>query len=197
LQYGGRTSETIKLVAELMDKVPGLKKLASPAKIENLILGWSGGFGRLALDTGDWLIKQFGIVDTPPDPAMTLADIPGIKGFITRFPTASTASIEEFYDEYSQLKMKWESGKERAGVRGKGIEGIPRPELLVKYEAAAKTLSMGRKIAEGIYESRNLTPELKKEYLDNVYYGMINVARTALNRSEIKRPKPIPLKENK
>jgi len=185
LQYGTHTSETVKLVAELMDKVPGLKEIASPAKIENLIHGYFAAGGSLVLKAGDELIKHFGIVDAPPDPKMTLADIPGIRAFVARFPSANTKSIEDFYKKYNELNRKWESAKERAGIRGYGIKTATPPNLLY-YRKVAKTLSVLRKQADIIYNSKDLSPEKKREMLDNIYLSMINVARAALGKKEIK-----------
>jgi len=185
LQYGTHTSETVKLVAKIMDKVPGLKEVASPAKIENLLHGYFAGGGSLALKAGDELIKHFGIVDTPPDPKMTLADIPGIKAFITRFPSANTKSIEDFYKKYNELNRKWESAKEKAGIRGYEIKTATPPNLLY-YRKVAKTLSTLRKQSDIIYNSKNISPEEKREMLDNIYLSMINVARAALGKKEIK-----------
>ncbi|MCD6320373.1 MAG: hypothetical protein J7M03_06800, partial [Candidatus Desulfofervidaceae bacterium] len=185
LQYGAHTSETVKLIAEFMDKVPGLKEIASPAKIENLIHGFFAAGGSLALKAGDWLIEQFGIVDTPPEPKMTLADIPGIRAFVARFPSANTKSIEDFYKKYNELNRKWESTKERAGIRGYGIK-TATPQNLLYYRKVAKTLSTLRKQADIIYNSKNISPEKKREMLDNIYLSMINVARAALGKKEIK-----------
>ncbi|KKK47434.1 hypothetical protein LCGC14_3155220, partial [marine sediment metagenome] len=46
LQYGRHTSETAKLVGRLMKDIPVLKEFGNPAKIENLIRGYTAGFGR-------------------------------------------------------------------------------------------------------------------------------------------------------
>lgn len=186
LQYRGYTSETIKLAAKIMDKVPGLKKIASPAKIENLILGYTAAAGRLGLQAGDELIKSLGIIDTPPEPKMTLNDIPGIKSFTSRFPSSNTRSIETFYKKYYDMRTKWESTKERAGVRGKNLT-VGSPAKLKEYRKSAKALSVLRKMASEIYESETVDPETKKETLDNIYFAMMNVARAALNKDLIRQ----------
>lgn len=147
LQYSEHTAETTKLIARMMDQVPGLREIASPAKIENLIKGYTGGSGRLAVEAGDWLIKTLGVVDTPPDPEMTLSDIPGIRGFVARFPSANTRRIETFYRQYTDLSRKWESEKQRLGVRGTGVRVETLPKLQ-GYRKVAKTLSLLRKIAD-------------------------------------------------
>jgi hypothetical protein len=194
LQAGPRTSEIVKLGAKLIKDVPGLKEYASPAKIQNMIVGWSGGMGRMTLDAADRMIKEFGIVKVAPEPSMTLDDIPGIRGFHTRFPTANTRSIERFYDSYIENKRKWESVKEEAGIRGKGIRlepsykvGMGMEAVLIYQEKAAKTLSLLRKSVDNTYKDPNMDPEQKRALVDNTYIRMINVARAGLNK------KPIPL----
>lgn len=190
LQYSGRTSESVKLVAEIMDKIPGLKKVANPAKIENLIRGYTGGLGRIGLEQADWLLKTFGAVKMPPEPSMTLNDIPGIRGFTQRFPSANSRSIEKFYKRYETANREWESRKQRKGVRGYGIT-VGVPAKLKKDKSVAKALSVLRKTADIIYKSKRLNPVEKRERLDNIYIAMINLARASLGKEGIKTGKLI------
>jgi len=193
LQYKGTTSETVKVVTKLMNEVPVLKMIASPAKIENMIMGYTAAMGRLALDAGDWLIEELGVVEIPPDTEMKLSDLPGIRAFRVRFPSGNTRSIEQFYTKYINAKRKWESDKERKGVRGKGIKinkamGVAMgmsPEL-VKFEMSAKVLTLLRKSANMIYKNKTMTPKEKTERLNGIYLNMINVARAALQKKKIK-----------
>jgi len=186
LQYTTYASETIKLLAEGMAKVPGLKEFASPAKIENLIRGYTGGAGRVVLEGIDTMLDKLGVVDVPSDPSMTISDIPGIRAFSGRFPTANTRSIETFYKRYTKTKRRWESAKERAGIRGLGIE-VPKPQRLIDDEAVAKALSVKRKVIKQIYKNEKLGPEEKRKLLNDSYWDMINLARFALGKSLIAR----------
>ncbi|MFP4086644.1 MAG: LPD38 domain-containing protein [Desulfobacteraceae bacterium] len=188
LQYSEHTAEVTKLIAEMMDRVPGLREIASPAKIENLIRGYTGGSGRLGMEAGDWLIKTLGIVDTSPDPEMTLSDIPGIRGFIGRFPSANTRSIETFYNQYTEMSRKWESAKQRTGIRGTGVQ-VEAPRKLQEYRKIAKALSLLRKMADQTHRTKGLDPEAKREALDNIYFCMANVARSALGKAANLKPK--------
>ena len=193
LQSKGTTSETVKIVAKLMNEVPVLKMVASPAKIENMIMGYTAAMGRLALDAGDWLIEELGVVEVPPDTEMKLSDLPGIRAFRVRFPSGNTRSIEQFYTKYIAAKQKWESDKERKGLRGKGLK-IDKPTgvalgmsvELIKYEMGAKVLTLLRKSANMVYESKTMTPKEKTESLNGIYLNMINVARAALQKKKIK-----------
>lgn len=194
-QFSGHTSETSKLVARGMDKIPGLKEVASPSKIENLIYGYTGGFGRTALGATDKMLKTFGAVKIPPEPTMTLSDIPGIRAFAVRFPSANTRNIEQFYKKYSDLNRKYEDTREMAGIRGKSkivpsLRVEEKPSLLVQYELTAKALSILREFADITYENKTMTPEKKREALDRIYYKMINVARRTLNKKSLIGEKP-------
>lgn len=193
LQSKGTTSETVKIVAKLMNEVPVLKMVASPAKIENMIMGYTAAMGRLALDAGDWLIEELGVVEVPPDTEMKLNDLPGIRAFRVRFPSGNTRSIEQFYTKYIAAKQKWESDKERKGLRGKGLKiekpmgllmGMPKE--LIQYEMGAKVLTLLRKSANMVYESKTMTPKEKTESLNGIYLNMTNVARAALQKKKIK-----------
>jgi hypothetical protein len=180
LQYGQRTSETVKLVARAMDKVPGLREIASPSKIENLIQGLTASMGRTGLQGMDWLLKTTGAIDVPEEPAATVSDMPGIRAVFARYPSANTQSIERFYDKYNDLKRGFESGKERAGIRGAGIKGTGFGSVYPKEEATAKTLSLLRKMAKKTYEA-DIDGEEKTKLLNNYYVAMMNAARLYFN----------------
>jgi hypothetical protein len=188
LQYSGRTSETVKLATRLVKDVPGLKEVANPAKIENLINGYTAGFGRLALESSDWLLETFGAVKPPPDPAMTISDIPGLRAVSSRFPHSNARSIERFYNDYLREKQDWESKKQIWELRGKGIKGLNKlnPKL-AQMEKVAKALSTLRRMADETYQAKGVTPDEKRDALNNIYYSMINVARGYYGRENIKQ----------
>ncbi len=189
MQYGPHTSETVKLVAQAMDKVPGLREIASPAKIENLIQGYTASAGRTGLQGTDWLLEKVGFIDPKPEPPMDLADIPGIRAVISRFPSANSQSIERFYDKYTDLKRSFESDKERAGIRGMGIEGTGFGKSYPREEATAQALSMLRKMARKTYEAKGIDSETKGKFLDSYYIMMTNAARNYFGKEPIKDQK--------
>lgn len=76
----------------------------SPAKVENLIRGYFGGLGKLGLDAVDKAGEWAGLFEAGPDLERTLADIPGIKGLISRYPAMDTRSLEEFYETLNKSK---------------------------------------------------------------------------------------------
>jgi hypothetical protein len=197
LQYGPSTHETTKLVSKMMEKVPGLKSVASAAKLENLIRGYTASFGNTALEGTDWILEAVGVVDKPPEPKWKLTDYPMLRAFRVRFPSSNSASIRRFYDTYQKLLTRRESAKEREDMRGTGIEGVntiynveqalddPDGPNILMAEMTAQILSADRKEANRIYKDRNLTPEQKRKQLDDIYFGMINTARGFFGKEPI------------
>jgi hypothetical protein len=188
MQYGPQTSETIRLLSEQMNKVPYLDKIASPAKIQHLILGYTAGLGRLGLEGTDQIVRELGMIDVRPEPSMKLEDVPGIRAFMQRMPSANTRSIEQFYDQYLEAKTEWESKKEKADLRGLHLK-IQPPADLQYMEQAAKALSVQRKVVDLIWRNKTMEPDQKRELMDNAYMNMVNISRAALGKKIIKSEK--------
>jgi hypothetical protein len=169
-QYKPYTTE----VAKSIGKVVGY----SPAKIENLIRGWSGGLGMHVLKLANLGFKQSG---GRIDPARTLADIPVIQAFVVRHPTSSTESIRKFYDDYFAAReisdtykflMKREFDIEEAHRVLKGHELD-----IIKMEETYKALKAANKTIEYIYATRNMDSDQKRQLIDNIYRQMSSIAR--------------------
>lgn len=89
------TSETAKIIGETLGY--------SPAKIDNLIQGYSGGLGRYATQSIDAVLKGTGLRSVPTAPAKDLADYPVIKAFVVRNPVGSSSeSVNRIYNLYSK-----------------------------------------------------------------------------------------------
>lgn len=192
LQYGPHTTETAKLVGRGMSKVPVLKEYASPAKIENLFRGWTGNLGYMTLQASDKMLNALGVTEKKYKPEMTLADIPGIKGFVSRFPSANSKSIEDFYRALNTERENYKGQSLSGGAAGKLVRAYAsgkkitfKSNDLKKYEMTAETLSNLRAAADLIYET-NMDGKQKRIILDKIYYRMINTARAALGKEEIK-----------
>ncbi len=184
MQYGPRTSETWKLIAQGLEKTP-FEFIANPAKLENLFRGYTGGLGMYGVQSIDRIIREVGADKLPVKPADGMEGWPGLRGFMMRFPSASTASIERFYRKYERAKTEWESKKEEQQIRGLSVLDtkfkVGTPDHLKVLEAAAKAMAIQRKIADITYKNPKLSAEKKRDALDQMYMGMINTARNALN----------------
>lgn len=188
-QYSDHTTETAKLLSAVVGRFPGLDqwKGAAPAYIENLIYGWSGGLGRYALQIADAGLKASGAVEEKfQKPAATLADIPFVKAFVVRYPSAQAESIQRFYDNY-----------EKALAVNKTIKVLMEKEQ--NPEAAAKlwqssgmadlqgiktALSNAHNTIDLIYRNPDMTPDEKRELIDQIYMQMIAMAQNGNKLAE-------------
>lgn len=90
-QSAARTSETAKAVGKSLG--------VSPAKVEHLALGLTGGTGRYALQATDFVLKTLGgPASTRPKNPPDITGVPGIGTFVSH-PSyaASSHSMEKFY----------------------------------------------------------------------------------------------------
>jgi hypothetical protein len=94
-QAGTYTSETAKILGKALNY--------SPAKIDNLIYGYTGGLGKYVTQGLDTIITGTGIKKPPVAPEGTLEDAPVIKAFMIRPPVGtSSESVNRIYDLYSK-----------------------------------------------------------------------------------------------
>ena len=174
-QFSRYTTETAKQLGEWTGY--------SPAKIENLIYGYTGGTGRHILQGTDALvnaIKGEKIQKRPTE----LADIPLVKGFVTRPPMGPSAeSISTFYEDSkpiialkSSYNSKLRKGDEEGAI--KLFEKNPKIRLaptLVKFQTALSELS---KVADNI-SSSDIPTEQKRAQLKIIDKRRIDLAREA------------------
>lgn len=186
MQYRESTSEMLKLIGRIMNKVPGLREYASPALMQNIIRGYTAALGEAALETGDFLLEKLGVIDVPLMPERDIMSLPGLSALSVRWPTANTRSIELFYKKYEKMNRQWETQKELAGIRGKGIrtkEAKP-PELQI-MDAAKNTLAVLGGMANEVYDNPKMGRVEKRRALDFIYISMTNVAAAALGRAQV------------
>ena len=176
-QYGPYTSETAKKAGKLLDY--------SPAKIENLIQGYTGGTGRSVLSMTD-LLAGFGKKSEPPE--KTLADVPVLRAFVARSPAASSQSIERFFkrlQEAETIRNTFLSLKKERRIdelRGYATEHKEDLKEYPKLRAVANLLAKVRKKAGAVRENDDITPAEKRDNLDALNFRMIDIARRGLNR---------------
>jgi len=181
-QYSDYTTETAKKIGQIIGKFPGIGTTgaASPAYIENLVQGWTGGLGRYALQIAEAGLKASGAVEAGPEkPSKTLADIPFVKAFVVRFPSAQAESIERFYQNYS-----------KASAVNKTIKALmekeQNPEIALKLwqesgmadlEGVRSGLGNMRDVIDLVYRNPDMTGDEKRQIIDTVYMQMIMIAK--------------------
>jgi hypothetical protein len=181
-QYSEFTTETAKGLGRLIGKFPGMDRTgaASPAYIENLIRGWTGGLGKYALDIADLGLRATGITKKEYEaPTKTLADIPLIKAFSIRFPSSGAASIEEFYENFEKTNQVNKTFKVL-------IEKDRNPEAALRLlresgmedlNGVHKALGNMRNVIDLVYRNPSMTGDEKRQLIDTIYLQMIQIAK--------------------
>jgi len=183
-QYQPYTTETAKKIGGLLAKLPGIEgtafeqQIVSPAGIENLIRGYSGGLGMWALHAADKSLQLAGIVPKRVEPAKALSDYPFLKAFVVRYPTADTESIKRFFDDYNKADKNIKSAKlmYKRGEVKEGLE-ILQKEDIGKIEGVKTALTKAHRLVELVYENPNIKPEEKRRIIDKVYLDMTAIAK--------------------
>jgi len=158
------------------------KALTTPVLIENYVRGWTGGLGMYALQLADYGLRKAGVVPDPVKPASTLADIPFIKSFVVRYPSASADSIVRFYEQYHDTKIRYDSWMNRA--REGDIESMARIQaaggdrIFVTLDGIKDTISQQQQLVNMIFKNPEISKEEKRQLIDTLYYQMISVAQT-------------------
>jgi hypothetical protein len=192
LQYTGSTSETAKKLGELANY--------PPAKIDNIIQGWTGGLGRYATSILDGILKGTGISPRTIDPTPQMADIPVLKAFSVRNPYGSSGqTVEDFYNtlaQYTEGEKYLKEMLKTGNVEKYESYKLAHPELLFfydwniddSYSASARylrtvssTLSDLTKQQNDVYASKTMTPEEKRTKIDEIDKLKTDVARKGLD----------------
>ena len=175
LQFGAYTSELAKLVGKTID-VP-------PRMVDHVIYGYTAGLGRNVVGIVDRTMDQVGLVERTPKPGGTVAELPIIKAFVSRNPTAGqSTTIDLFYEEYSKaeglyksLKVKLDNNEE---IPKLSKQDIARLQSLKAMRKATRELSEMRKISRQVQETKKLSPKQKKDILREIDRAQINYVRT-------------------
>ena len=182
-QYAPYTTETAKAIGSLIGRLPSMEQNAyiAPAKVENLIRGWSGGLGMYILNLADLGLQKAGVLPEKVKPTPTLADIPIIKGFVVRHPSASAESIQRFYNEYSVIQMRIKTIKTLARKEfnyGKATQMLEQYQQdMINLDGIYRALRNAHSAVEYIYQNPSIKPDEKRQLVDTIYYEMISIAR--------------------
>lgn len=181
-RYTEYTSELSKTLGSIVGQVPwvGATSTASPIVIENYVRDWTGGLGAYALQAADYGLRKTGILPDPVLPASTLSDIPIVKAFAVRYPSASAESIQNFREEYvkrvqayNTVKSQAKQGDFEASMRVMQLN----PQALVRLDGIDRMLSESNQLIRLVYKNPAMTPDEKRQLIDVIYYNMIQNAR--------------------
>lgn len=183
-QYTDYTSESAKLLGKFAATVPGLKQsqASSPQVIENYMRSWSGNMGRYALSIADTLLTKSGAVPDPVKPASTLADMPVIRAFVVRYPSASAQSIQDFHDRYAEKAKVFDtihylakSGDFQNAMKEMTLQ--ENQDKLFKLQGVQEALGTQQRFISFVYKNKDMTPNDKRQLIDGIYFFMIKEAQ--------------------
>lgn len=184
VQYQPYTTEAAKAMGKIIGMVPPLNKpgtIAAPAIIENYIRQWSGGLGMYAVQLADLSLRKAGVLPDPIKPASTLADIPFVKAFVVRYPSAGAQPIQDFYDQYDSHKQVLDTvnymakqGDFQSAVRLSQLH----PEAMVKMAGVKEGLSNAQKFIQMVTKNPDMPADDKRQLIEGTYYQMINMSKS-------------------
>jgi hypothetical protein len=184
-QYSPYTTELTKAIGRSIADIPGMRRsrLASPAILDNLIRAWTGGLGNHLLRLADMGLRESGVLPHRVDPTLSLADIPLVKAFFVRFPTASAESIQRFYkmyDEEEQLLATFE-GLVRAGeIEAANAQREAQQGILASPREIRETLAGMSWLVRQLYYNQQIGREEKTQAIHNLYYQMIEISKMGI-----------------
>jgi hypothetical protein len=194
-QYTPYTTELSKELGKIIGAFPGISELkldssgwggtaramTSPILMENYIRGWTGTLGNYALEAADLGLRKTGLLPDPPQPAKTLADIPVIRAFIVRYPTATAESIQNFYDAEAKNRTYFDTfmAKAREGdVQAMGhIQEMGGPMMFARLDGIKQALTEHTQLIRDIYKNPEINSLEKRQLIDQLYYSEIQIAQ--------------------
>jgi hypothetical protein len=195
-QYTEYTTELAKAIGQIMGAFPGMRDrslrdedtfiggvaraLTTPILVENYVRSWTGGLGQYTLQLADKALRETGVLPDPVKPLDTLSDLPVIKAFVIRYPSASAQSIQDFYDDYFASKRLYDTkmmlAKEGDLDAFDKVQNID-PMAWDSMAGIRDTIADQAKLIRLIYKNPDLTPDDKRQIIDATYGRMIELAK--------------------
>jgi hypothetical protein len=104
MQYGKYTTETAKIIGKALNW--------SPSKIENFVRGVSGGTGQYGLEAMDLALSMISGKEEKGKRPREWADVPLVKGFVTRPVETDPQSLRDFYENAKDIDASYKSYRE-------------------------------------------------------------------------------------
>jgi len=139
--------------------------------------------GRTFTTVLDKALIASGVIDDPIKPEETLSDIPIIRAFVVRNPSAGSEYITTFYDKYDKVSKIFNT-IDRLQKSGNFEEAN---KLLINLPVEATILKSTYKLVQDndrrvrdIYNSKFFTPNEKRQLIDELYRNMIDMSKYSL-----------------
>lgn len=189
MRYSANTSATAKALLE--QTAPATDQLGlSPKKLEYLVNGYFGTVGSYALGLSDLVVKQ--LSGAPRGPAMRLDDVPVVKAFYREDPARGTVFESDLYKMREEAEKVYRSinaaRKDGQQAEAKAMEDKDRSLLQARstLAGAARTLASLNKRRDQILSSETMSPEDKRQGLDNLQQIRNRIARQAMTSKVVR-----------
>lgn len=189
------TSDMAKLMGGILRQVPldatrTPGSLGSPIVLDNYVRAWGGNLGQYAIQAADTILeksgaaKAAGIQYVENRPENTLADIPFIKAFVTRYPSSNVKSIGEFYDRFQVTETRLNTIHQLAkngdfADMEKEYKTAQSQNQLINLAGYKTAISNQMQLIQRIYADPNTNPHEKRQQIDQFYTLIINEAHLA------------------
>ena len=179
-QFTNRTSEVSKQLGRMLN--------TSPAKVDNLVYAYTGGLGRLALQTVDFGVELAGERELSGDLRPLAFRLPGVRGFTVRPPGSSSESIERLYRLRATANQKRSTyDKLRREKRTEEAEAYYAENkdwilMRTRLERIVRQLSRIRDRIDAVRANRALSADAKAQQIAELERRMTEIAATALGR---------------
>lgn len=190
-QYTPYTTELSKALGQTIGQLPNVMdmnktladtkgSIASPIVIDNYIRQWSGSGGQYIWSLADKGLQQTGVLPKAAEgPTKDLADIPFVKAFVVRYPSATAESIQSFEDAYLTKKMVLDTANalKQTDPGAAARLTLLRPDAQIQLRGIQDALATQRKTISLVWQNPALTPDEKRQIIDSAYYAMIQEAK--------------------
>ena len=185
-QYTDYTSETMKLIGQLIRSINGddFSASSSPLVLENAWRGWSGGIGGYILQLSDFLLEKAGIVDKSQMRAKQLGEYPIIRAIIIKNPDRNAEPITDFrklYEPIAKIRNAQSILIRKGDIEEANKLNAKLPENWVSLEQAYRALQVKENLIKNIIENPDETKEAKLHLTNIILKQMINEAKHAIN----------------
>jgi hypothetical protein len=147
----------------------------SPAKLEHLWEGYSGTLGKYAADVSDATLNALDPQDGPPKPTQPWSEVPFIRAFVVRHPSGGGRMVNQYYDLVADNESKFRVREDLRGRERMEVERIHRIS-----NTQQKLIKGAWERIEAIENSRTLTPDAKRDKIDEQYWKINRLAERAL-----------------
>ena len=194
-QYTPYTTEAAKALGAIIGAFPGMgdrarhdedtfiggtaRALTTPILIENYLRSWTGGLGLYTLQLADKMLRETHVLPDPVKPTAALSDVPFIRAFVVRYPSATAQPIQNFYDTYYAKKQVYDTfiklskeGDMNAALKVRTIDKSAWNEMAQIREA----LTQQSQIIHLINKNPTLTATDKRQLIDTLYFRMIELS---------------------